>query len=58
MKSSTGHPGEVGVDEADLFGDLHERFNTVPMFIQDPQAFHRDVSELALRASNKADFYE
>lgn len=48
---------EVGVDEADLFGDLHTRFNTVPMFIQDPHAFHSDVSEVALSSSSKEDFY-
>lgn len=29
---------QVDVDEADLFGDPHERFNTAPMFIQDPDA--------------------
>lgn len=48
----------VGVDMADLFGDLHERFNTAPMYIQDAESFHKDVYELASRVSSKEDFYE
>ncbi|KAI8655618.1 hypothetical protein NCS55_01214500 [Fusarium keratoplasticum] len=48
---------KVDLDEDDLFGDLHERFNTVPMFIQDPDAFHHDVNEIARQALNKEDFY-
>ncbi|RSL68347.1 hypothetical protein CEP54_002887 [Fusarium duplospermum] len=48
---------KVDLDEDDLFGDLHERFNTVPMFIQDPDAFHHDVNEIARRALDKEDFY-
>lgn len=30
-----------------LFTDLHERFNTRQMLVQDPYAFHRDVVECA-----------
>jgi hypothetical protein len=48
----------VGVDMEDLFGDLHERFNTAPMFIQDPESFHKDVCDVASHASSKEDFYE
>ncbi|KAI8713048.1 hypothetical protein NCS52_01248100 [Fusarium sp. LHS14.1] len=48
---------KLGLQEDDLFGDLHERFNTVPMFIQDPDAFHHDVNEIARQALNKEDFY-
>ncbi|KAJ3457244.1 hypothetical protein MRS44_014385 [Fusarium solani] len=48
---------KVDLDEDDLFGDLHERFNTVPMFIQDPDAFHHDVNEIARQALDKEDFY-
>ncbi|KAG5928925.1 hypothetical protein E4U42_007630 [Claviceps africana] len=47
----------VGLDEDDLFGDLYERFNTTSIFIQDGQAFHKDVSEVAYRSSSKEDFY-
>ncbi|RSL78392.1 hypothetical protein CEP51_008268 [Fusarium floridanum] len=48
---------KLGLKEDDLFGDLHERFNTVPMFIQDPDAFHRDVNEIARQSLDKKDFY-
>ncbi|WAO94749.1 Hypothetical protein NCS54_01234700 [Fusarium falciforme] len=48
---------KLGLQEDDLFGDLHERFNTVPMFIQDPDAFHHDVNEIAHQALDKEDFY-
>ncbi|KAH6988715.1 hypothetical protein EDB80DRAFT_730826 [Ilyonectria destructans] len=47
---------KVGLDEAALFGELHERFNTTRMFIQDPDAFHHDVNDIARHASDKADF--
>ncbi|KFH48482.1 hypothetical protein ACRE_006170 [Hapsidospora chrysogenum ATCC 11550] len=46
----------VDMDFEDLFGELHERFNTAPMFLQDPDAFHHDVAEIAHRCQNKADF--
>ncbi|RMJ15129.1 hypothetical protein BHE90_002693 [Fusarium euwallaceae] len=48
---------KLGLQEDDLFGDLHERFNTVPMFIQDPDAFHHDVNEIARQSLNKEDLY-
>ncbi|KAM4060796.1 hypothetical protein HRG_001673 [Hirsutella rhossiliensis] len=48
----------VGCREADLFGELHQRFNEVPnpTFIQDPDAFHADVFELARDSANKDEF--
>lgn len=48
---------KVGLDEASLFGELHERFNTTRMFIQDPDAFHHDVNDIARHVSDKADFF-
>ncbi|KAK7424281.1 hypothetical protein QQX98_000549 [Neonectria punicea] len=48
---------KLGLEEDDLFGDLHERFNTVPMFIQDPDAFHHDVNKIACQAADKEEFY-
>lgn len=47
----------VGHELEDLFGELHEQFNTVPIFIQDPDAFHHDVAELASDAPSKAEFH-
>lgn len=49
----------VGCQEQDLFGELSERFNKMPTptFIQDPEAFHRDVAEIALQARDKEDFF-
>ncbi|KAJ6437975.1 myb-like DNA-binding domain-containing protein [Purpureocillium lavendulum] len=49
----------VGCQEQDLFGELSERFNKMPTptFIQDPEAFHRDVAEIALQARDKGDFF-
>ncbi|KAF4506051.1 hypothetical protein G6O67_006173 [Ophiocordyceps sinensis] len=49
---------EAGFQEDDLFGELHQRFNTMPnpTFIQDPDAFHHDVAEIACKALDKDDF--
>ncbi|GAB0137990.1 hypothetical protein EsDP_00006239 [Epichloe bromicola] len=47
----------VDLEAEDLFGVLHKRFNTTQMFIQDPDAFHKDVCEMAYLASDQADFY-
>ncbi|PWI64371.1 hypothetical protein PCL_10540 [Purpureocillium lilacinum] len=49
----------VGCQEQDLFGELCERFNKMPTptFISDPEAFHRDVAEIALQADDKEDFF-
>ncbi|KAF4504050.1 hypothetical protein G6O67_008669 [Ophiocordyceps sinensis] len=50
---------EVGCQEEDLFGELHQRFNTTPYpaYIQDPESFHRDVLEIARQAHDKDDFF-
>ncbi|KAH9900084.1 hypothetical protein F4778DRAFT_739979 [Xylariomycetidae sp. FL2044] len=42
----------------DLYGCLHDRFNTVPFYIQDPFAFHRDATELAYKSDNQEHFYK
>ncbi|EQL02359.1 hypothetical protein G6O67_007836 [Ophiocordyceps sinensis] len=49
---------EVGLRDEDLFGELHQRFNTMPNpgFIQDPSAFHADVFELARICADKEEF--
>lgn len=48
---------KVGLKHEDLFCELHERFNTASMFIQDPDAYHKDVCEIAYRSTSKEDFY-
>lgn len=47
---------QVGHKRDDLFGVLHDRFNTTSMFIQDPDAFHHDVAELASSVSGREEF--
>ncbi|KAH7309000.1 hypothetical protein B0I35DRAFT_515361 [Stachybotrys elegans] len=47
----------IGLEENDLFGHLHERFNTTRIFIQAPESFHRDVSEIVRQADDKEHFY-
>ena len=49
--------GNVGLEQEALFTDLHDRFNTVPFFLQDEEAFHCDVSEIANDVENQAEFY-
>lgn len=41
----------------DLFGNLHDQYNTVPISIQEPIAFHHDVSELCSTASTLSEFH-
>ena len=41
-----------------LFNDLHPRFNTTPMFIQDFDSFYADVNAVALEAESLADLYK
>ncbi|EQK97366.1 hypothetical protein G6O67_001760 [Ophiocordyceps sinensis] len=47
---------KVGMDEDDLFGQLHQRLNTTPLFIQDQDAFYQDVNEMASFAAKKQEF--
>ena len=46
----------VGYSMDALFGELHQRFNTMPFFLLDRVSFHRDVFELCIASEDKADF--
>ncbi|KAL2270769.1 hypothetical protein VTJ83DRAFT_140 [Remersonia thermophila] len=48
---------KFGLKKDDLFGSLHERYNTVPSPILDPQAFHHDVYEISHQARNADEFH-
>ncbi|KAK4143940.1 uncharacterized protein C8A04DRAFT_28283 [Dichotomopilus funicola] len=48
---------KFGLKKDDLFGALHERYNTVPSPILDPEAFHHDVYELSQKAANPDEFH-
>ncbi len=37
---------------------LHNKYNTFPSSIQDPQAFHHDLLEISLKAATSKEFYE
>ncbi|KAG5981182.1 hypothetical protein E4U55_003215 [Claviceps digitariae] len=51
-------PGwKFGFNDDDVFGDLFDRFNKTTIYVQDPDAFHKDVSEIAHRSSTKEQFY-
>lgn len=41
----------------DLFGALHDQYNTFPSSIQDPEAFHHDVFEISHEAASTDDFH-
>ena len=43
---------KFGLKKDDLFGPLHDRYNTVPSPILDPEAFHHDVYELSNQAAS------
>lgn len=49
--------GKFPLDPTDLFTTLHDRFNTKPLPLQDPQAFHRDVFECADKSDTIDEFY-
>lgn len=40
-----------------LFDDLYDQYNTLPMPIQDPTAFHHDVSEITAAAATIEEFH-
>lgn len=42
----------------DLSTKLHDQYNTFPSSIQDPEAFHHDVFEVAITASTTDEFHE
>lgn len=43
---------KFGLKQNDLNTTLHDKYNTISMPVQDPQAFHHDVYELSTKASN------
>lgn len=47
---------KFGLKRDDLNTTLHDRFNTVPSAIQDPEAFHHDVYELSTQACTLDEF--
>lgn len=47
---------KFGLKSDDLNTTLHDRFNTVPSAIQDPEAFHHDVYELSTQACTLDEF--
>lgn len=47
---------KFGLKGDDLNTTLHDRFNTVPSAIQDPEAFHHDVYELSTQAYTLDEF--
>ncbi|RDA86883.1 hypothetical protein CP532_1378 [Ophiocordyceps camponoti-leonardi (nom. inval.)] len=48
---------KFGLRRDDLFTTLHDRYNTFTFAIQNPEAFHLDVSEIAHEADTADDFY-
>ena len=46
----------VGFELDDIFGVLHDQFNTVPFFIQDQVAFHQDVADVAEQSNGQQEF--
>jgi hypothetical protein len=48
---------KFGLKKDDLFTTLHDRYNTFASSIQDPEAFHHDVYEIATDASSTDDFH-
>lgn len=49
---------KFGLKQHDLHTSLHEKYNTFPSAIQDPEAFHHDVYELSTQASTRREFEE
>lgn len=48
---------KFGMKREDLTTTLHEQYNTFPSSIQDPEAFHHDVFEVAITASTTDEFH-
>jgi hypothetical protein len=48
---------KFGLKKDDLFGTLHDQYNTVPSPILDPQAFHHDVYEISQQATSADEFH-
>ncbi|KAK4129685.1 hypothetical protein N657DRAFT_640357 [Parathielavia appendiculata] len=48
---------KFGLKKDDLFGTLHDQYNTVPSPILDPEAFHHDVYEISQQATSVGEFH-
>ena len=48
---------KFGLKRDDLFGTLHDQYNTVPSPILDPEAFHHDVYEISQQAASADEFH-
>lgn len=48
---------KFGMKREDLTTKLHDQYNTFPSSIQDPEAFHHDVFEVAITASSTDEFH-
>jgi hypothetical protein len=48
---------KFGLKRDDLFGSLHDQYNTVPSPILDPEAFHHDVYEISQQAGTTDEFH-
>ncbi|KAK3309434.1 uncharacterized protein B0T15DRAFT_506218 [Chaetomium strumarium] len=48
---------KFGLKRDDLFGTLHDQYNTVPSPILDPEAFHHDVYEISQQAGTTDEFH-
>ncbi|KAH7368886.1 hypothetical protein B0T11DRAFT_68154 [Plectosphaerella cucumerina] len=48
---------KFGMKRGDLFTTLHDRYNTFSSTIQDPEAFHHDVYEIASDARSEDEFH-
>ncbi|KND91108.1 hypothetical protein TOPH_04242 [Tolypocladium ophioglossoides CBS 100239] len=48
---------KFGMKRDDLFTTLHDRYNTFSYTLQDPEAFHHDVSEIAHDADSSEQFH-
>jgi hypothetical protein len=48
---------KFGLKRSDLFDSLHDQYNTFAFSLQDPEAFHADVSQVANEARSKDEFH-
>ncbi|KAJ3492294.1 hypothetical protein NLG97_g5434 [Lecanicillium saksenae] len=49
---------KFGLKMDDQFKQLQEAYNTIPSAIQNPQAFHLDLLEIATKATTKEELYK
>jgi len=48
---------KFGMRQDDLFTKLHDQYNTFASSIQDPEAFHADVSDISHKAASAEEFH-